>query len=198
MSAWNQKWIAMSRDEKLAILSPLVQPTPHPGEPVWDESDAMADVADKLHASRDIEEVLGDLADAAPTLAWLAARVDLAGEHALRFRHLLTQAERLNKLRADELDARILFSRSACVSRWRNRVACSPARSTRSASHASVCAASARSPSTSSISRLSCSFSATFAIASDSSHTGSPGCGVGCTSGLRIASFSARDMASHF
>jgi len=76
-----------------------------PEDAVWDESDAMKNVADKLHASRDIEEVLGDLADAAPTLAWLAERVDLAGEHATRFRFLLMQAERLNKLRAAELDA---------------------------------------------------------------------------------------------
>src|SRR5690606_14935766 len=75
-----------------------------PEDPVWDESDAMANVADKLHASRDIEEVLADVADAARTLAWLAERVDLAGEHATRFSLLLTQAERLNKLRADELD----------------------------------------------------------------------------------------------
>ena len=75
-----------------------------PEDPVWDESDAMANVADKLHASRDVEEVLGDLADAAHTLEWLAERVDLAGEHATRFRLLLEQAERLNKLRADELD----------------------------------------------------------------------------------------------
>ena len=75
-----------------------------PEDPVWDEYDAMANVADKLHASRDVAEVLGDLADAAQTLAWLAERVDLAGEHATRFRLLLAQAERLNKLRADELD----------------------------------------------------------------------------------------------
>src|SRR5690606_4640614 len=74
-----------------------------PEGPVWDEYDAMANVAEKLHASRDIEEILGDVADAAQTLAWLAERVDLAGEHATRFRLLLTQAERLNKLRADEL-----------------------------------------------------------------------------------------------
>lgn len=74
-----------------------------PEGPVWDESDAMAVVAEKLN--RDIEEVLGDLADAAQTLAWLAERVDLAGEHATRFRLLLTQAERLSRLRADELDA---------------------------------------------------------------------------------------------
>ena len=105
MSAWNQKWAGMSRDEKLAILSPLVRPTPAPDEPAFDESDAMANVADKLHENRDIEEVLGDVADAAHTLAWLAERVDLAGEHATRFRLLLTQAERLNKMRADELDA---------------------------------------------------------------------------------------------
>lgn len=76
-----------------------------PEGPVWDEYDAMANVADKLHASRDVEEVLGDLADAAHTLAWVTERVDLAGEHQIRFRLLLTQAERLNKLRADELDA---------------------------------------------------------------------------------------------
>lgn len=80
-----------------------------PEDPVldeyFDEYDAMAIVADKLHASRDIEEVLADLADAARTLAWLAERVDLSGEHATRFRLLLMQAERLNKLRADELDA---------------------------------------------------------------------------------------------
>jgi hypothetical protein len=76
-----------------------------PEDPVWDEYDAMANVADKLHASRDIEEILGDVADAAQTLAWLAERVDLAGEHATRFRLLLTQAERLRQLRADELDA---------------------------------------------------------------------------------------------
>lgn len=75
-----------------------------PEDAVWDEYDAMANVADKLHASRDIEEVLADVADAEQTLAWLAERVDLAGEHATRFRLLLAQAERLNKLRADELD----------------------------------------------------------------------------------------------
>lgn len=73
--------------------------------PEFDESDAMANVADKLHDSRDIEEVLGDVADAARTLAWLAERVDLAGEHLQQFRFLLHHAERLNKLRADELDA---------------------------------------------------------------------------------------------
>lgn len=73
--------------------------------PVWDEYDAMANVADKLHARRDVGEVLGDLADAAQTLAWLAERVDLAGEHATRFRLLLMHAERLNKMRDDELDA---------------------------------------------------------------------------------------------
>ena len=76
-----------------------------PEDPVWDEYDAMANVADKLPASRDIEEVLADLAAAAQTLAWLAERVDLAGEHATRFRLLLIQAERLSQLRADELDA---------------------------------------------------------------------------------------------
>jgi hypothetical protein len=75
-----------------------------PEDPVWDEYDAMAIVADKLHASRDVEEVLGDLADAAQTLEWLAERVDLAGEHATRFRLLLIHAERLSKMRADELD----------------------------------------------------------------------------------------------
>ena len=77
----------------------------HGNGPVYDEYDAMRIVADKLHASRGIEEVLDDLADAAPTLAWLAERVDLDGEHATRFRLLLMQAERLNRLRADELDA---------------------------------------------------------------------------------------------
>lgn len=76
-----------------------------PEGPVWDESDAMAIVADKLHARRDVGEVLGDLADAAPTLAWLAERVDLDGEHATRFRFLLMHAERLKKMRDDELDA---------------------------------------------------------------------------------------------
>lgn len=76
-----------------------------PEGPEFDESDAMANVANALHDSRDIEEILGDLADAAHTLAWLAERVDLSGEHATRFRLLLTQAERLDKLRADELDA---------------------------------------------------------------------------------------------
>jgi hypothetical protein len=75
-----------------------------PEDPVWDEYDAMAIVADKLHASRDVEEVLGDLADAAQTLAWLAEHVDLDGEHATRFRLLLMHAERLSKMRADELD----------------------------------------------------------------------------------------------
>lgn len=105
MSAWNQKWPAMSRAEKAAILRPLVQPTPDRDDPAFDEADAMANVADTLHASRDIEEVLGDLADAAHTLAWLAERVALAGEHQNRFRLLLAQSERLNKLRADELDA---------------------------------------------------------------------------------------------
>src|SRR5690606_40591778 len=74
-----------------------------PEDPVWDEYDAMAVVAEKLH--RDIVEVLADLADAAQTLAWLAEHVDLDGEHATRFRLLLAQAERLNRLRADELDA---------------------------------------------------------------------------------------------
>ena len=76
-----------------------------PEDPVWDESDAMAIVADKLHARRDVGEVLGDLADAAHTLAWLAERVDLDGEHATRFRLLMMQAERLKKMRDDELDA---------------------------------------------------------------------------------------------
>jgi hypothetical protein len=74
-----------------------------PEDPVWDEYDAMAVVAEKLH--RDIVEVLADVADAAQTLEWLAERVDLDGEHATRFRLLLTQAERLDRLRADELDA---------------------------------------------------------------------------------------------
>jgi len=77
----------------------------HGNESMWDESDAMRIVADKLHASRGIEEVLDDLADAAPTLAWLAERVELTGVHATRFRWLLVQAERLNKLRDDELEA---------------------------------------------------------------------------------------------
>jgi hypothetical protein len=76
-----------------------------PEDPVWDECDALANVADKLHASRDVEEVLGDLADAAQTLAWLAERVDLDGEHATRFSLLLMHAERLKKMRDDELDA---------------------------------------------------------------------------------------------
>lgn len=75
-----------------------------PEDPVWDEYDAMANVADKLHKCRDTEEILGDLADAATTLAWLAERVDLAGEHETRFRLLLTQAERLKQMRDDELD----------------------------------------------------------------------------------------------
>ena len=76
-----------------------------PEDPVYDEYDAIANVADKLHASRDIEEVLDDLADAAYTLAWLDERVELTDVHAARFRRLLAQAERLNKLRSDELDA---------------------------------------------------------------------------------------------
>lgn len=76
-----------------------------PEDPVWDESDAMAIVADKLHARRDVGEVLADLADAAQTLAWMAERVDLAGAAAGRFRLLLMHAERLSKMRADELDA---------------------------------------------------------------------------------------------
>jgi len=77
----------------------------HGNYPVYDEYDAMLIVADKLHGTGDIEEVLDDLADAAPTLVWLAERVDLFGGHAIRFRRLLAQAERLNKLRADELEA---------------------------------------------------------------------------------------------
>jgi len=77
----------------------------HGNGPVYDESDAMMIVADKLHASRGIEEVLDDLADAAPALAWIAERVDLFGGHAIRLRRLLAQAERLNKLRDDELEA---------------------------------------------------------------------------------------------
>ena len=76
-----------------------------PEDAVWDEYDAMANVADKLHASRDVEEVLGDLADAAQTLEWLAEHVDMNGEHATRFRLLLMHAERLKKMRDDELDA---------------------------------------------------------------------------------------------
>lgn len=76
-----------------------------PEDPAFDESDAMAIVAGKLHKCRDTAEILGDLADAAPTLAWLAERVDLAGEHATRFRLLLEQSERLKKMRDDELDA---------------------------------------------------------------------------------------------
>ena len=76
-----------------------------PEDPVWDEYDAMAVVAEKLHDSRDIEEVLADLADAEQTLAWLAEHVDLDGEHATRFRPLLMHAERLKKMRDDELDA---------------------------------------------------------------------------------------------
>ena len=49
--------------------------------------------------------VLADLADAEQTLAWLAERVDLDGEHATRFRLLMMHAERLKKMRDDELDA---------------------------------------------------------------------------------------------
>ena len=76
-----------------------------PEDPVWDEYDAMANVVEKLHGTGDIEEALDDLADAAYTLAWLAERVELTDVHAARFRRLLAQAERLNKLRSDELDA---------------------------------------------------------------------------------------------
>ncbi|HEY8355140.1 MAG TPA: hypothetical protein VIK69_09025 [Methylophilaceae bacterium] len=73
--------------------------------PVWDEDDAIAYVVEKLQGTGDIEDALADLADAAPTLAWLAERVELTDVHAARFRRLLAQAERLNKLRADELEA---------------------------------------------------------------------------------------------
>lgn len=76
-----------------------------PEDPAFDECDAMANVADALHKNRDIEEVLGDVADAAPTLAWLAERVDLSGEHLKQFQFLLQQAERLRALRAAELAA---------------------------------------------------------------------------------------------
>lgn len=105
MSAWNQKWAGMSRDEKLAILSPLVQPTPDRDDPAFDEADAMANVADKLHDSRDIEEVLGDLADAADWLAWILARCELPKGAQQKVDWLAKHAKRLNKLRADELDA---------------------------------------------------------------------------------------------
>lgn len=73
--------------------------------PVWDEYDAIANVVERLHGTGDIEDVFDDLADAAPTLAWLAERVELTDVHAARFRRLLAQAERLNRLRADELEA---------------------------------------------------------------------------------------------
>lgn len=77
----------------------------HGNYPVWYEYDAIANVVNKLHGTGDIEDVFDDLADAAPTLAWLAERVDLTGVHAIRFRRLLAHAERLNKLRDDELEA---------------------------------------------------------------------------------------------
>lgn len=85
--------------------SPPEDPVERPALWQWDEYDAMANVVDRLHATRSIEEVLDDLADAAPTLAYLAELVNMAGEHANRFRRLLAQAERMNKLRADELAA---------------------------------------------------------------------------------------------
>jgi len=85
--------------------SPPEDPVERPALWQWDEYDAIAYVVEKLQGTGDIEDALDDLADAAPTLAWLAERVELTDVHAARFRRLLAQAERMNKLRADELEA---------------------------------------------------------------------------------------------
>lgn len=75
-----------------------------PEDPVWDEFDAMANVADRLHASRDIEEILGDLADAADWLAWIRARCELPKGAQQKVDWLAKHAKRLHEMRADELD----------------------------------------------------------------------------------------------
>ena len=104
MSAWNQKWPAMSRAEKMAILRPLVQPTPDRDDPAFDEADAMANVADRLHESRDTGEILGDLADAADWLAWISDNYDLPKGAQQKVDWLAKHAKRLHKLRAREHD----------------------------------------------------------------------------------------------
>ena len=104
MSAWNQKWPAMSRDEKMAILRPLVQPTPDRDDPAFDEADAMANVADRLHESRDTGEILGDLADAADWLAWVRDRCELPKGAQQKVDWLAKHAKRLHDLRAREHD----------------------------------------------------------------------------------------------
>src|SRR5690606_14019538 len=48
-----------------------------PEDPAFDEAKAMANVADRLHESRDTGEILGDLADAADWLAWICGRCEL-------------------------------------------------------------------------------------------------------------------------
>jgi hypothetical protein len=76
-----------------------------PEDPVWDEYDAMANVADKLHVSRDTMEILGDLADAADWLAWIRDRCDLPKDAQQKVDWLAEHAKLLRDLRADELDA---------------------------------------------------------------------------------------------
>ena len=70
----------------------------------FDESDAMANVADKLHASRDTEEILGDLADSANWLAWMQSRDDLPKGARIKIDWLAKHARRLHELRAKEYD----------------------------------------------------------------------------------------------
>ena len=70
----------------------------------FDEFDAMANVADKLHASRDTEEILGDLADAADWLAWVRDRCELPKGARIKVEWLAKHAKRLHDLRAKEYD----------------------------------------------------------------------------------------------
>ena len=76
-----------------------------PEDAVYDKFDAMANVADWLHESRDAGEILGDLADAADCLAWILARCDLPEGAQQKVDWLAKHAKRLHDLRADELDA---------------------------------------------------------------------------------------------
>lgn len=76
-----------------------------PEDPVYDEFDAMANVADRLHVSRDTREILGDLADAADWLAWIRDRCELPEGAQQKVDWLAEHAKLLRELRADELDA---------------------------------------------------------------------------------------------
>ena len=75
-----------------------------PEDPAFDEADAMANVADRLHESRDTGEILGDLADAADWLAWLRDRCELPKGAQQKVDWLAKHAKRLHELRAWEHD----------------------------------------------------------------------------------------------